>query len=216
VDMFDADNFYPMDGEYDDVYNEMSSEFAHFTGLDTDGEPLDIEYSEAFGDFAKKIGKGLKGGLKKFKARGGGRDSRRSRRRGKRDVRRAKRQERRNARQIQMMQTLDPNTQNNVAKIVTENAPENPKIKESVDKTAAGNANTTEESAATTVVNEAKRMTIQGATEPPKIVMNPQGQVTEVQDSWWAKQNMGVKVAIIGGGVGVVGLIIWGITKISK
>lgn len=215
VDMYDADNFYPMDGMEDDFYDDMSG-FSSYTGLDADGEGLDIEYSEAFGDFVKKIGKGLKGGLQKFKARGGGRDARRSRRRGKRDIRKARREERRNRRQMELVKNQDPVTQTNIAKIVTANVEESPTLKTSVDKSAMGIASPPEEQAATTVVTEAKKMTITGATEPPKIVTNPQGQVTEVDDSWWAKQNTGVKAAIIGGGVLVVGLSIWGITKMAK
>ena len=215
TDMYDADNFYPMDGIEDDYYEDMSG-FSSYTGLDTDGEPLDIEYSEAFGDFVKKIGKGLKGGLQKFKARGGGRDARRGRRKSKRDARRLRRQERRNARQMELVKSQPAPVQQNIAKIVTANATESPTLKTSVDKTAAGVATPPEEQAATTVVTEAKRMVIQGATEPPVISTTPTGQVIEVDDSWWAKQKMGTKAAIIGGGVLVVGLGIWGITKIAK
>jgi hypothetical protein len=215
TDMYDADNFYPMDGIEDDYYEDMSG-FSSYTGLDADGEGLDIEYSEAFGDFVKKIGKGLKGGLQKFKSRGGGRDARRSRRRSKRDVRRARRQERRNRRQMELVKSQDPQTQMNVAKIVSANATESPTLKPSVDNTARGTATPIEEQAATTVITEAKKMTVTGATEPPVVKTTTTGQVTEVDDSWWAKQNTGSKVAIIGGGVVVLALSVWGITKIAK
>lgn len=207
-DMFDADNFYPYDG-LGDVYDE--DEWGSFSGLDADGEGLDIEYSEAFGDFVKKIGQGVKGLASKFKERGGGRSARRSKRSSRRADRRAKRRERRNRRQMELVKAQPPVVQQNIAKIVTESAPENPTLKVAVDKTAAGVATPPEEQATTVVVQEAQKMAATGETTPPKITPT-----NEVQDSWWSKLPMGGKIGIIGGGVVVLGLGIWGLTKIGR
>lgn len=208
TDMYDADNFYPYDG-LGDVYDE--DEYGNFSGLDADGEGLDIEYSEAFGDFVKKIGKGIKGGLSKFRARGGGRDARRARRSINRDKRRAARKARRNQRQVELVKAQPAPVQQNIAKIVAESAPENPTIKTAVDKTAEGVASPPEEQTTMVVVDAATRMAATGETDPPKITTT-----NEVQDGWWAKQKLGVKIAIIGGGVVVLGLGVWGITKLTK
>ena len=54
-DRFDADNFYPYDG-LETVYDEDLS-YGDFSGLDTDGEGLDIEFSDAIGDFFKRFKK---------------------------------------------------------------------------------------------------------------------------------------------------------------
>ena len=100
TDMYDHDNFYPMDGEYEGEYltggggsydglGEVydTTEYGNFSGLDADGEGLDIEYSEAFGDFMKKIGTGIRGAVDKFKARGGGKAARKTGRETKRSAR---------------------------------------------------------------------------------------------------------------------------------
>jgi hypothetical protein len=207
-DMFDADNFYPYDG-LGDVYDE--DEWGSFSGLDADGEGLDIEYSEAFGDFVKKIGQGVKGLASKFKERGGGRSARRSKRSSRRADRRMKRQERRNRRQMELVKGQPLNVQQNIEKIVTESTPENPTLRVAVEKTAAGVATPPEEQATTVVVQEAQKMAATGETTPPKITPT-----NEVQDSWWSKLPMGGKIGIIGGGVVVLGLGIWGLTSLGK
>lgn len=217
TDMYDADNFYPYDG-LGDVYDE--DEWGNFSGLDADGEGLDIEYSEAFGDFMKKIGGAFKkGGLKKLvKNRRAGLDDRLAARedriRGRQDRRKkrlAARERRKNLRQVALVKDQPVPVQQNIAKIVTESVPDNPTIKAAVDNTAAGEATPPEEQTTMVVVKAAQDMTAKGETDPPKITTT-----NEVQDGWWKKQNIGVKIAIIGGGVVVLGLGIWGITKLTK
>ena len=216
-DMFDADNFYPYDG-LGDIYDE--DEWGSFSGLDADGEGLDIEYSEAFGDFVKKIGGAFgKGGLKNLvKNRRSGLDDRlsareeRIRARQERKTKRSEARERRkNLRQVELVKSQPLNVQQNIEKIVTESTPENPTLRVAVEKTAAGVATPPEEQATTVVVQEAQKMAATGETTPPKITPT-----NEVQDSWWSKLPMGGKIGIIGGGVVVLGLGIWGLTKMRK
>ena len=64
VDRFDADNFYPMDGMEDDFYDESIEDsyedyddvvYDDFSGLDTDEDGVDSEFSEALGDRLKGL-----------------------------------------------------------------------------------------------------------------------------------------------------------------
>lgn len=226
-DMFDQDNFYPMngEGEYDtagggsydglgEVYD--TDNYGYFSGLDTDGEGLDIEYSEAFGDFAKKVG-GLfkKGGIKAaVEGRRSGLNSRLSKReeriRGRQDRKRrrkASRDVRKNLRQVAMFENQPPIVNQKLDEVLIKN----PNIRPPVEKTKNGFADPTEEQIAAAALAEANKMAINPNKEPADINLN--NGVVEVNDGWWAKQRTGVKVAIIGGGVVVLGLGIYLLTK---
>lgn len=227
ADMFDADNFYPMDGIEDYCYDD-------FSGLDTDGDGIDAEFSEVVGAAlaARKVGKNLKGMFNRqdssegsertpkkgvfggklkraFLNRKDGRDDRIQERQNKRETRR-------NLRQVALLKNNTPQVKQNIEKIVAANVQTAPQLRESVNLTAEGIANATQEQATQVVVQEANRMTISGQTTPPIIELNATGNVAEIKDTWWKKQNTGIKVAIIGGGVVALGLTIWGIIKIAK
>jgi hypothetical protein len=241
VDRFDADNFYSMDGDEDDFYSMDGDEddfYDEFSGLDTDENGVDDEFSEALGDkfrgmFKKKstprIGgasgganattkKGLFGGKIRglISDRKAGRDDRVKGRQDRRTKRADERQRRKNLRQVALVENNTPQVQENIAKIITANTQNTPELKESVDITAEGFADQTQEQQTQVVVQEANKMAATGETTPPIIELDPTGKVTEVKDTWWKKQGTGVKVAIIGGGVVALALTVWGITKIAN
>lgn len=222
VDMFDQDNFYPFDGEMDEFYDN----FQNYSGLDADGEGLDIEYSEALGGWLKNVATKAKTALQnrrsmseddKTQALGyklGKRQSRLKGRMDRRKMRQEARQTRRNMRQIKLVKEQTPEVKQKIADIVTLSIPENPTIKEAVDKTAEGLATPKQEQTTQTVVEEAKKAVIENKTDLP-IIADDKGK-TEVKDSWWKKLPLGGKIGIIAGGVLVLGLGTWGVIKISK
>jgi hypothetical protein len=232
-DRYDGD-FFPMEGVEDDFYD--------FSGLDTDGDGIDAEFSEVLGGLFKKKSSaprlggsqqntssrqgGLFGGKLKglISGRREGLDDRlanREERIGARQDRRTKRadarERRRNLRQVALVKNNTPQVQLNIEKIVNKNAQNTPQLRESVNLTAEGLADTVQEQQTQVVVREANNMAAAGNDNPPIIDVDvTTGTVTEVKDTWWKKQSTGVKVAIIGGGILALGVTVWGITKLRK
>jgi hypothetical protein len=191
--------------------------FDNFTGLDTDGDGIDAEFSEASGLFKKVGGVFKKGGIKdSISNRREGLDDRQDRRTIRAAKRKDERERRKNLRQVALVENNTPQVQQNIEKIVTANATNAPQLKESVNKTAEGVADQAQETQTQVVVAEANKMAANGNTTPPIIELDLTGNVTQVKDTWWKKQSKGVKVAIIGGSIVALGLTIWGITKIAK
>jgi hypothetical protein len=198
--------------------------FDNFTGLDTDGDGINAEFSEASGLFKKVGGVFKKGGIKdSISNRREGLDDRLADReesiRGRQNrssKRQLSRETRKNLRQVALVENNTPQVQQNIEKIVTANATNAPQLKESVNKTAEGVADQAQETQTQVVVAEANKMAANGNTTPPIIELDLTGNVTQVKDTWWKKQSKGVKVAIIGGSIVALGLTIWGITKIAK
>ena len=202
--------------------------FDNFTGLDTDGDGIDAEFSEVVGvgRASKKISKkGVFGGKLKdsIKNRREGLDDRLSDReesiRGRQNrssKRQLSRETRKNLRQVALVENNTPQVKQNIEKIVTANATNAPQLEESINKTAEGVADQAQETQTQIVVAEANKMAANGNTTPPIIELDLTGNVTQVKDTWWKKQSKGVKVAIIGGSIVALGLTIWGITKIAK
>jgi predicted RNA-binding protein with RPS1 domain len=235
TDMFDQDNFYPMDGEgeydtagggsYDglgEVYD--TDNYGYFSGLDTDGEGLDIEYSEAFGDFVKKVG-GLfkKGGMKgAISNRQSGQDQRledREKKLSDRTSRRTKRKEakgrRKNLRQMQTWKTLPPPIQQQAENIVNKSAANgNPKPKTDLDQFKEGEADPNAEQKAMEIIQAANNDVATGndGMESATFVATD----GNLKVGWWEKKKTGTKVAIIGGAVVGLALIVWGIYAATK
>lgn len=220
-DMFDADNFYPYDG-LGEVYD--TDNYGYFSGLDTDGEGLDIEYSEAFGDFVKKVG-GLfkKGGMKgAISNRQSGQDQRledREKKLSARSSRRTKRKEargrRKNLRQMQTWKTLPRTTQQQAENIVDKSAANgNPKPKIDLDQFIDGEADPNTEQQAMEIIQAANNDVATGNVGMESATFI--GTDGNLKDTWWKKQGTAAKVAIIGGGIIALGLTIWGITKVAK
>lgn len=223
TDRLDGDNFYPMDGIEDDFYED-------FSGLDADENGVDSEFSEALGSLFKKKrgqdGQGLFGGKLKgllsnrqegLGDRLSAREERLRKRKDRRLQRQTARKTRRNLRQVSLVKNNPPQVQQNMASIVTANSVNAPQLKTSVDNMAEGIANQVEEQQTQVVIQEANKMVQTGETTPPIIEIDgTTGSVKEVKDTWWKKQSLGVKIAIIGGGTVALGFAIWGITKISK
>lgn len=230
TDRLDGDNFYPMDGIEDDFYED-------FSGLDADENGVDSEFSEALGSLFKRkstprFGSGGQGGQGLFggKLKGllsnrqeglgdrlSAREEKLRGRQDRRSQRQTARETRRNLRQVSLVKNNPPQVQQNIASIVTANSVNAPQLKTSVDNMAEGIANQVEEQQTQVVIQEANKMVQTGETTPPIIEIDvTTGSVTEVKDTWWKKQSLGVKIAIIGGGTIALGFAIWGITKISK
>ena len=204
TDMYDNDNFYP------------------FSGLDTDGEGLDIEFSEALGDNFKKIFSkgGVKGlvnkrraGLderldarnKRILARNESKAAREERRKLKADAR----LKRRNLKQVEKFEELPPVVEETVEKIVEKNK----SAKAPIEKTKEGLGNEKDERIADTVIDVAKDLVDKGSTDIPTLPIDVDGQI---KTSWWGTKSTGVKVAIIGGGFLVLGAITYFIVKSKK
>lgn len=194
TDMYDGDNFYP------------------FSGLDADGEGLDIEFSEALGDNFKKIFS--KGGAKELvKNRREGLDERLSNRKKRvedRQTRRKARQDarttRKNLKQVGKFEELPPVVENTVDKIVAKN----PKTKEPIEKTKEGLGNPLDEKIADIVIDTAKDLVNTGSTDIPILPVDTDG---NIKTSWWSTKSTGVKVAIIGGSFLLLGTVAYFIIK---
>ena len=227
-DRFDADNFYPYDG-LETVYDEDLS-YGDFSGLDTDGGGLDIEFSDAIGDFFKRFKKSDGAtGLTSSQGTEVGtnttekdsllnrlfdKDERAKRvaeREKRRKIRLGNRLERKNMRnenQVSFYNSISDTIKDAVNKIVAKN----PVLQEPIAKIQQGIADSAEVEVVKTVIDEGKKMIETGTSEPPVIEVKDDGNV-EVKDSWWSKASTGVKVAIIGGGVAVLGLGVWALTR---
>jgi hypothetical protein len=228
TDMYDHDNFYPYDGLNDGMEDIYDEDYGYYTGLDADGEGLDIEYSEAFGDFVKKVG-GLfkKGGMKGaisgrregLDARLSAREDRIRERQSRKTRRQAARERRKNLRQIQTWQTLPTNVKEQANTVANKSAAEgNASAQESLDNLKGGEASPPQEQEAMQIIQAAQNDVASGdigAENASTVTKNAAGQ-PEVNDTWWKRQGTGVKVAIIGGGVVVLGLGIWGLTRLGK
>ena len=199
-DLYDNDNFYP------------------FSGLDTDGEGIDIEFSEALGDIFKKGG--IKGLVKNRRAGLDERLDKREKRISERNKAKAKREERRklkadarlrrrNLKQVEKFEELPPVVEDTVEKIVEKNK----SAKEPIDKTKEGLGNEKDERIADKVIDVAKDLVDKGSTDIPILPIDDNGQI---QTSWWGTKSTGVKVAIIGGGFLVLGTITYFIIKSKK
>lgn len=188
TDMYDADNFYP------------------FSGLDADGEGLDIEFSEALGDKLRAKIKERQEGL-------GERLSRREQRIKDRQARKKARQDARGKRKDLRQITLFKSLAKPVEKVVEAIVAKNPVVETSVDAAKEGIANEKEEKVAEIVIEKAKEVIETGSKEIPIIPVDEQG---EVKTSWWETKSTGIKVAIIGGGVLVLGAIAYFIVKSKK
>lgn len=228
TDMYDHDNFYPYDGLNDGMEDIYDEDYGYYTGLDADGEGLDIEYSEAFGDFVKKVG-GLfkKGGMKGaiagrregMDARLSAREDRIRARKDRRARRKAARGRRKNLRQVQAWQSLPQNEKDQANKIAQKSVAEgNTGATNSLDKTKRGEASPPEEQEAMQIIQAAKNDVANGdvGMENASTVTKGESGQPEIKDTWWKRQGTGVKVAIIGGGIVVLGLGIWGLTRLTK
>ena len=114
----------------------------------------------------------------------------------------------RNENQVSFYNSISDTIKDAVNKIVAKN----PVLQEPIAKIQQGIADSKEVEVVKTVIDEGKKMIQTGATEPPVIDVKDDGNV-EVKDSWWSKASTGVKVAIIGGGVAVLGLGVWALTR---
>jgi len=215
---FDQNNFYPMDG-----MDEMNSQ----------------EYSELFGIKSKKKGgEGFKAGIGRLfgnaktanTQEGLSRLEQRLQRRGERAGYRAKRkQARRDARQARQLAALPPAEQQELTGI----AQATPVVGVPVAKARQGVATPPEEQVAVKTAQVAQKI-VQKADDLDVAVVKEEIQkakstqeadvvLDEILDpnnnkgkAGWKGMTTGVKVAIIGGGVAVLGLITYFIVKAQK
>ena len=202
VDTLDRDDFYPFDGVMEDV-----------------------EFSDALGDFAKKVGSGIKGQVEKFKDRREQRQSGQTSRLGnkekklrdrlsRKDERKTSRQTRKDLRQISRTKAIVENPPVN-AKLKSL-ASLNPELKAPLDNNKEGLANQKDEK---TLIDAAAIATELAATpnEPtPKVIIDETtGAVTKDGNSFSNLSTI-AKVGIIGGGVLTLGLIVFAIVKVTK
>ena len=188
TDMYDGDNFYP------------------FSGLDADGEGLDIEFSEAFGDKLRKKIKERREGLDE---RLSNRMKRVKDRQDRKKTRQDARTTRKNLKQVEKFEELPPVVDNTVDKIVANN----PKTKEPIEKTKEGLGNEKDEKIADLVIDTAKDLVNTGSTDIPILPVDTDG---NIKTSWWSTKSTGVKVAIIGGSFLLLGTVAYFIIKSKK
>lgn len=188
TDMYDGDNFYP------------------FSGLDADGEGLDIEFSEAFGDKLRKKIKERREGLDE---RLSNRMKRVKDRQDRKKTRQDARTTRKNLKQVEKFEELPPVVDNTVDKIVANN----PKTKEPIEKTKEGLGSEKDEKIADLVIDTAKDLVNTGSTDIPILPVDTDG---NIKTSWWSTKSTGVKVAIIGGSFLLLGTVAYFIIKSKK
>ena len=116
---------------------------------------------------------------------------------------------RRNLKQVEKFEELPPVVEETVEKIVEKNK----SAKAPIEKTKEGLGNEKDEQVADKVIEVAKDLVDKGSTDIPILPIDDDGQITT---SWWGTKSTGVKVAIIGGGVLVLGAITYLIVKSKK
>jgi len=201
VDTLDRDDFYPLDGVMEDV-----------------------EFSDALGDFDKKVGSGIKGGVQKFKTKREERQSEQTSRLGERerkligklsrkDERKMARETRKNLRQISLTKAIVENPPVNVK--LNSLASLNPELKAPFDNNKEGLASQKDEK---TLIDAAAIATELAASpnEPtPKVIIDETtGAVTKANS--FSNLSTIAKVGIIGGGVLTLGLIVFAIVKVTN
>ena len=214
VDTLDRDDFYPFDGVMEDV-----------------------EFSDALGDFAKKVGSGIKGKVEKFKdkrkerqsgqtSRLGNKEKKLRDRLSRKDERKTSRQTRKNLRQISRTKAIAENPPLNTA--LNELATKNPELKLPLDKNKEGQGSPKDEKTLDDAAQIAKDLAAKRAQEElegkgkdeleptPKVIIDETtGAVTKDGNSFSNLSTI-AKVGIIGGGALTLGLIVFAIVKSTK
>jgi len=202
VDTFDSDNFYPFDGDFDGVVEDI--EFSNGSGKLKEG-------LGKIGSAFKSGGSKLKGAVEKHREGKDERQADRDKRQGKRKERRVKR---RDARQINKSREVLTNSV--VSKNVDLIQAKNPVVEKPVEAIKEGEASPVEEKIADKVFETAVEMTKTGTTEAPNLKVNlTTGEVQKAESGWKGLSTI-AKVGIIGGGILTISLVVFAIIKSRK
>jgi len=198
VDTFDSDNFYPFDGDFDGVVEDI--EFSNGSGKLKAG-------LGKIGAAFKSGGSKLKGAVEKHR---GGKDDRKSNRDRRQKTRQDKRKERQKKKSEEVL------TNDVVSKNVDLIQAKNPVVEKPVEAIKEGEASPVEEKIADKVFETAVEMTKTGATEAPNLTVNlTTGEVQKAESGWKGLSTI-AKVGIIGGGILTISLVVFAIIKSRK